>query len=30
VLDNPEVNHVNEYLVLAGWNHHMNRSRAVK
>ena len=30
VVDNPEVIHVNEHLVLAGWNHHMNRSRAVK
>jgi phytanoyl-CoA hydroxylase len=28
VLDNPQVRHVNEQLVLSGWNHHMNRSRA--
>ncbi|MDJ0927896.1 MAG: phytanoyl-CoA dioxygenase family protein [Gammaproteobacteria bacterium] len=28
VLDNDEVNHVNEALVLRGWNHHMTRERA--
>lgn len=28
VLDNPQVQHVNEQLVLSGWNHHMNRSLA--
>ena len=30
VLDNPQVNHVNERLALAGWNHHMSRALAVK
>lgn len=30
VLDNPQVNHANEYLVLSGWNHHMTRAQAVK
>lgn len=30
VLDNPEVNHFNERLVLSGFNHHMNRTLAVK
>ena len=30
VLDNVEVNHANEYLVLAGWNHHMSRKFAAK
>ena len=30
VLDNPLVNHVNEQLVLAGWNHHMTRDLANK
>lgn len=30
VLENPEVNHVNEHLVLAGWNHHMSRKFAAK
>jgi ectoine hydroxylase-related dioxygenase (phytanoyl-CoA dioxygenase family) len=28
LLDNSEVAHVNEQLVLAGWNHHMSRARA--
>lgn len=28
VLPNKEVNHVNESLVLRGWNYHMNRERA--
>ena len=28
LLDNSEVAHVNEQLVLAGWNHHMTRARA--
>jgi phytanoyl-CoA hydroxylase len=28
LLDNEEVNHVNESLVLKGWNHHMTRDRA--
>lgn len=28
VLPNDEVNHVNERLVLRGWNHHMNRDSA--
>jgi phytanoyl-CoA hydroxylase len=30
VLDNPEVNHANEQLVLAGWNHYMSRAQAAK
>jgi hypothetical protein len=30
ILENKQVNHVNEQLVLAGWNHHMNRSVAEK
>ena len=30
VLDNPQVNHSNEYLVLAGWNRRMTRALAVK
>lgn len=30
VIDNPQVNHANEYLVLSGWNHHMTRAAAVK
>jgi ectoine hydroxylase-related dioxygenase (phytanoyl-CoA dioxygenase family) len=28
VLENEEVDHVNERLVLRGWNHHMSRARA--
>jgi len=28
LLDNSEAAHVNEQLVLAGWNHHMTRARA--
>ena len=28
LLDNSEGAHVNEQLVLAGWNHHMSRARA--
>jgi phytanoyl-CoA hydroxylase len=30
VVDNPQVNHCNEHLVLCGWNQHMTRTRAVK
>jgi phytanoyl-CoA hydroxylase len=30
ILENKQVNHVNEQLVLAGWSHHMNRSLAEK
>jgi phytanoyl-CoA hydroxylase len=30
VLENTEVNHVDEQLVLAGWNHHMTRALAGK
>ncbi len=30
VLDNPEVNHAEEHLVLAGWNHHMSRALAAR
>jgi hypothetical protein len=30
VLENREVNHVDEQLVLAGWNHHMTRALADK
>lgn len=30
LLDNPEMPHVNESLVLSGWNHHMTRALADK
>jgi ectoine hydroxylase-related dioxygenase (phytanoyl-CoA dioxygenase family) len=30
IQENTQVNHVNEQLVLSGWNHHMNRSLAEK
>jgi phytanoyl-CoA hydroxylase len=30
ILENKQVNHINQQLMLSGWNHHMNRSLAEK